>query len=348
MFYALKKVISIAVFLVHLSLHAQDFEWVKFYQGSGVQQPVSLSVDKAGNQYATFNFYTEILLDTSTISGSSNNRCLVIKQNTEGKTLWHRVIESPGTNVNCLKSMFNSKGNQLVFVYASNHLIVGSDTVKKTGSGSRVFMLEFNDTGALVQSQILIEGSLAVVLIERNKLAIDKDDNLYLALPYTGSVKVIDSTGTTSLSGTSARNIIFKFSATGRKFEWVKEFPFGTAKFLFNSLKVDIHQNVYIACIWMGHNSFTFNGTSISNTGSSSARGAVFILNKNGGDKSWFFVESSHKKSSILDIAVHDSTSVFISGNYNCQNGIGQYFCGTITGRYVPLNDLLSGLSIHT
>lgn len=313
---ALKKALLIAFLLVHSLLHAQDYEWVKFYQGQTTQFPVSLSVDKAGNQYATFNFYSSIEFDSMKLTQSNSfQHGLVIKQDASGKTLWHRVIEPLGTNVYTVKSMFNSKGNLLVFAASNKSIVVKNDTIRRQGTiGYALFMIEFNDTGKIIYSKHLIEGNLGSINYQQNKIFSDSDDNIYLGLIYNDDVKVYNSAGIDTLAGSGSRNIVFKFSPSGGKLEWTRVLPHSAV--WINSLKVDLHLNVYIATHWAGNSSFVFNGSTISTPSSSVGIGTIFILDKNGNDKNWFYIKGSANRSTIFDIAVHDTNSVFISGSY--------------------------------
>jgi PKD repeat protein len=317
--HALKPIIAfICLLIASFSSHAQKFEWINFFQGQNIQAPVSLSVDSSGNQYASFYFKTEIKFKSITITKNNNQSGLVLKQDTEGKVLWYKVMEGIREDLYTLDSKFNSKGNLIVLVTAAGpSILVGSDTLKRNGSGTdfAFYLLEFNDTGKLINGNHLIDGSFYGFNVGRI-LASDKNDNLYLVNAYAGQVKVYDSTGTVNLgsSTSGARNIIFKFSRSGKKLEWTSTLPYSGLS-VYN-IKVDIHENVYAATYWTASSStsFTFNGQTMRNP--QTATGAVFVWDKQGNDKSFFCIKASDKNSVIYDLAVYDSNSVFISGAY--------------------------------
>lgn len=307
-----------SLLLITLDAHSQKFEWVNFFQGQNIQAPVSLGVDAAGNQYASFYFKNEIKFKSITVSKNNYQSGLVLKQDTEGNVLWYEVMEGIREDLYTLDSKFNSKGNLIVLVTAAGpSILVGADTLKRNGSGTdfAFYLLEFNDTGKLINGNHLIDGTFYGFNVGRI-LASDKNDNLYLVNAYIGQVQVYDSSGTINLgsSTSGARNIIFKFSRSGKKLEWTSTLPY--SGLLVYNIKVDIHENVYAATYWTASSSstFTFNGQTMRNP--QTATGAVFVWDKMGNDKSFFCIKASDKKSVIYDIAVYDSNSVFISGSY--------------------------------
>lgn len=273
-----------------------------------------MSVDSGGNQYATFYFDYQFQFDTVSLNYSSNTRKgLVLKQNNNGKVLWYKTIEAINTSYSVYPgaSMFNSKGNLLVFVVCPSDIKVGKDTIKQIGtSGMAGYLIEFNDSGKIVNGRQLIEASSNIIPNQpSNKFVCEKNDDLSMVLPAIVS-KVYDSTGTINInskSGTS--NIILKFSNSGKVLKWTADVP----TLYINSLKADIYGNMYAAAYWAGSSSFTFKGKTISNSWGSI--GAVFIWDKDGNDKNWFPI-ISNKNSTLYNIAVHDSSSIFVSGNY--------------------------------
>jgi PKD repeat protein len=312
---------SIAILTMLLwpnSSQAQKFEWVNFFQGQNTQSPVSMSVDNAGNQYASFYFLNEIKFDTIYLKNYNNfQKCLVVKQNSDGKVLWRKVVQGTTQSAYALASRFNNKGNLLVFIASTSDLKVGPDTVKRKGSSGSTyayFLLEFSDTGKFINGTHLIDGSLVNLSYNANKITSDKSDNLYFCLAYTGQVKVYDSTGTTNIgsSTSGSRNMILKFANSGKNYKWNSTLPYSNV--IVNSLKVDIHENVYVVGYWTGLSAISFKGKSLSNP--QSGTGAVFIWDKNGNDKQFFYVKASDKVSTLSDITVYDSNSVFISGAY--------------------------------
>ncbi len=315
----IKNIFTLFLFwAISINSQAQKFEWVNFFQGQNIQAPVSLSVDSSGNQYASFYFKDQIKFKSITVTKNNYQSGLVLKQNSEGKVLWYKVIEGIRQDLYTLDSKFNSKGNLIVLVTASGpSILVGSDTLKRNGSGTNYafYLLEFNDTGKLINGNHLIDGVFYGFNVGRI-LASDKNDNLYLVNAYTGQVQVYDSSGTNNIgsSTSGARNIIFKFSRSGKKLEWTSTLPY--SGLLVYNIKVDIHENVYAATYWTASSSttFTFKGQTMRNP--QTATGAIFVWDKKGNDKSFFCIKASDKNSVIYDIAVYDSNSVFISGAY--------------------------------
>ena len=301
--------------------HAQSYEWVKFFGGKAYQWPLSLNVDDAGNQYSTFQFFEQIKFDTVTLNVKSGNyHGLVVKQDLNGKVIWHRTmspIDGVRKDIYPLASMLNSKGNLVVIVASVTDVIVGTDTIKRkvTITGWAIFRLEFNDQGKLINGLNFLEGNINFPTNPTNFIATDKNDNLYLTLAKSsGPIKVYDKGGTTTLSSSTMDNSFnLKFSNSGQKFDWVSYLP---DYIEINSIKVDIDGNLYaLGCWYQGFPySFSFNGKKISNPQTNT--GVVFIWDRNGKDKNWFSMESSSKYSTFYDITVHDSNSVLVSGMY--------------------------------
>lgn len=312
---------TLIVFVLLLSsFHsiAQKFQWVNFIQKANIPS-VSMTVDNVGNQYAVYNFSREITINSLNIKNNKSSCGLVVKQNTDGKLIWYRIIENSGSSygVNTLGCAFNSKGNLVVLASSRADLAIGLDTVRRKGSPtSNVahYYLEFNDTGKLINGVHFIEGQISNANYSGNRLIIDKNDNLYVSLTCSGLINVYDTTGATNVGTTSSpqRRLLLKFSNSGHIYKWSRNFL--ASDFHINSINVDIHENLYAAAYWQNKNTLTFAGKSISNP--QTASGAIFTWDKDGNEKTWFYIEASAKKSSLYHVAPYDSNSVFVSGNY--------------------------------
>ncbi|MEX0968669.1 MAG: gliding motility-associated C-terminal domain-containing protein [Bacteroidia bacterium] len=316
----------ICCFLLALPASAQDFSWVKFFQGQHIQRPISLSVDAAGNQYASFQFFQQITFDSINITRTGiYYRGLILKQDSAGNVLWYKVAEnighSSGTSPALLPlgSAFNSSGNFL-FVFASNYdVIIGNDTIAHPGTpGSSyvTFLAEFDTSGNLLEGRVLVQAQFNISCVyicgSARKIFCDDQDNLYISLNYSTPATVYDTSGTQTIGTTSGGPypMVLKFSGSGKKYEWARVFPF-LNYFSITDIDADLHGNVYVGSYWY-NNSFTFGGSTISPPHRST--GAVFILDQNGNDQNWFHITSSENQSAIHDVAVHDSNTVYISG----------------------------------
>lgn len=316
-FYNFLKVF--VLLLASITCKAQKFQWVNFIQNTITEPAVSMTADKVGNQYAVYNFARDASFNSISIKSNKSGTGLVIKQNTNGKLIWYKTIESAnsGYNASTIACHFNSKGNLVVLAASRADVTVGLDTVLRKGSPSSnvaFYYLEFNDTGKLLNARHFLEGQFNTSNYSGNKLIIDKNDNLYVSLTYSGLVKVHDSTGTTNLGTTSSpqRRLFLKFSNSGHIYKWSCNLP--AADFHVNTINVDIHENLYVATYWQNKNTLIFAGKSISNP--QTASGAIFTWDKDGNEKTWFYIEASAKKSTLYHVAAFDSNSVFVSGNY--------------------------------
>lgn len=213
---------------------------------------------------------------------------------------------------------FNNHGNLIIFVSSAVGLIIDSDTIKSKSNQGTIFMVEINPKGQIIFGQPLIEGDPPGAgggWGSQKFVEIDQDDNLYMNIVYVGQVKVYDSLGITTLGTKSStyRNIIFKFFRSGKLLSWTTELP--CSGLVVTCLKADIHGNVYAPTFWFSSSSsFSFNGKTISNPQTTS--GAMFIWDKNGKERNWFFIKASGKESYLSDMVVYDTNSLFVSGSY--------------------------------
>ena len=313
--------------LLSFNCKAQKYEWVNFIEGQNNEEAVSMSVDPSGNQYSTFDYVNDIKFGSVYLKDSTNRpNVLVLKQNTYGKIIWYSTIKvsTKQSWVQGLASRFNSTGNLIIFVVSPVDIVIGTDTIKRKGTVDyALYIVEFDKNGKMVSGKNLIEGSMDLTANNlfnvSNRFASDQNDNVYFSHIFKGQIKIYDSKGVTNYGSSSSisRNIIFKFSNSGQKFEWANELPYKAASAIWiNSLKVDIHENLYAAAYWGGGSTSTvsFKGKTLSNP--QGGTGAIFIWDKNGKDKNWFYIQASGKSSTITDIAVHDSNSIFVSGAY--------------------------------
>lgn len=316
------KGLNIFILLVfHYGSYAQTYEWSNVFRGKGDQVPFGISTDISGNLYSAFNLDDEIKIDTLLIKNSSGvNRGLLLKQDAKGKILWYHVIKSDSFHVEVYISAtkFNNHGNLIIFVSSAVGLIIDSDTIKSKSNQGTIFMVEINPKGQIIFGQPLIEGDPPGAgggWGSQKFVEIDQDDNLYMNIVYVGQVKVYDSLGITTLGTKSStyRNIIFKFFRSGKLLSWTTELP--CSGLVVTCLKADIHGNVYAPTFWFSSSSsFSFNGKTISNPQTTS--GAMFIWDKNGKERNWFFIKASGKESYLSDMVVYDTNSLFVSGSY--------------------------------
>ena len=361
----------LALLLWSMQCEAQKFEWVNFIQGKSSQEAVSMCADSFGNQYSSFNYFEEITFGGITVKDSVNGKSvLVLKQNTYGKVLWYCNIRTvtPNSWARALASSFNGKGNLIAFVASPVAILAGKDTIKRKGTADfALYILEFDKNGKMVSGRNIIEGPMNAnndnIYDAPKRFVTDLHDNIYFSLWYKGQINIYDSSGSSNYGSSSApfRNIIFKFSKSGQKFEWATELPFefsGGGVYI-NSLKLDIHGNLYAAAYWYGVTKVTFKGKTI--THGQDGAGTLFIWDKNGKDKNYFYIEASGKKSTIQDLAVYDSNSVFISGAYigdsakfdsvwkrNSKYGVYQFFARYNTNgklKWVKTEDSISSTS---
>lgn len=322
-----KFLVIFSLIAISFSARGQDYDWVKFYQGSGHQQPISMQVDDAGNQYVTFNNHNGILiLDSQTLS----LRTILFKQDSSGNVLWYRSISliTKSRYTGILGSTFTSSGNFICLVAGNDKgVAIGNDTIwrKKpiypTSGYWGVYLLEFNANGKLVYGNQLFLGYPHSTLFRgttSNKLKTDKDDNLYISLEFADSLFIYDSNGVQLKTSINAyQNRVFKYSSAGKIFEWATVLP-SSSTFLVSDMGIDIRGNTYLSVYldYQAYDSTVYKsaGFKLPPLGVKlSGAGAVFILDSKGKGKNWFYLKSPNRLS-FDNIAVHDTNSIFISG----------------------------------
>lgn len=304
-------------------LNAQDYAWVKFFQGQYQQLPVCMTVDEDGNQYAAFNNSSEIIIDSQTVSA----KALLIKQDSSGKTLWYNSLSAPQYGfVYILSTNFTSSGNLLCLVGASTDILFGQDTLvglRSNNTNRNIFVLEFGTSGQLIRSACILHAYFGTPDYSGNgthsRIEMDDQGNLYACFGHRDTVIIIDTSGQQTKITGNLRNSVFKFSGAGQKFEWMTELPAGASKSI-TDLDVDQNGLVYIASRF--YYTPATDSTILKNAGfditvlsshTNEYLGIVFVLDNGGVGKNWIRFRSSIQ-CTIQNIAAYDSNSVFVSG----------------------------------
>ncbi|TNE78865.1 MAG: gliding motility-associated C-terminal domain-containing protein [Bacteroidetes bacterium] len=310
--------------LLLFTANAQDYDWVKFYQGNFLQQPVCMSVDVAGNQYAAFNNSGgQIILDSQLI----NTKSLIVKQDSSGKTLWYQALVAPQNQwLFILSTNFTSNGNLLSLVSASTDIILGQDTligVRSNNTNRNIFVLEFNSSGQLLRSSCMLHARLNTWDYSgsgtHNRIVVDNQDNIYACIGHADTIIVRDSNGQQVLiPGLGQIQSVFKFSASGRQFNWRTSMP-STSNLFAHDLEVDQNGLVYLAGRHIynpGSDSSILKsaGFTLANLAPPSIQnlGIVYVFGKNGNGKNWFRFRNG--LCAVYNVVAHDSNSIFVSG----------------------------------
>lgn len=322
---SLKKHIALLfLFFTSVLTYGQEYDWVKFYQGKHTQAPAGMQVDNAGNQYATFNNTSVITIDSQQVDAS----ILILKQDSSGSVKWYKTVSSlsgSSGRVKILGSGFTSDGRHVsVIASIDRGIIIGSDTIlgEVPNFKHNLFVVELDTSGNLTYGSKLLYGKLYnldwTADLTGHKITVDRNNNLVLSLRFIDSLYAFDKSGS-HLYADQSRLVcrIIKFSSAGRQLEWVTTMPSRTS-FTVSDLDVDIRGNIYTSTFMTYSPStdssfFKAAGFDLPST-AISLSGAVFVYDKDGNGKNWFFLRSSHSMLSIQNIVAHDSDGIFLSG----------------------------------
>jgi hypothetical protein len=320
-----RHIILFFLLIITMVTYAQDYDWVKFYQGTGSQFPVSMEVDEYGNQYAAFNNSLKtITVDSQQIRG----RNLLLKQDSSGAVKWYSPITAIDTTQlsSILGISFTNTGSLLCLVASRDSaILIGKDTVigrEGSYSNNNVYLLELDTSGNLLYGALLLYGRLIDFTgnYTANKLAVDEYNNLFLSLQFSDSLYIYDTSGQhLYIHSVSNLNRLMKFSSAGKKLQWITYLPAASSSrstFSITDLDVDIRGNTYLSVYfsYSQSDSAIFSTAGFSPPKTSLAKvGAVFVVGPSGKGKNWYYLRSTVTLS-ISNITVHDTNSVFIYG----------------------------------
>ncbi len=295
-------------------LCAQEFEWVKFFQGTGNQLPASLRADDRGNQFVAFNYLGSTVFDSMSVSHSTlRYRGLIVKQDSSGETQWFRILHSPFSSVTILGGALNTQGHYLSVFSCPSDVIIGNDTLQNPGGGDVLFYAEFNSSGSLLNSRVLLKTpDLQTSATDAEGVFCDERNDLFLTVHCDDTLVIQDTSGTHSIMPGSGKLRVIRFSGSGSKFEWVRSFP--ENNFRIKRVDTDLDGDVFIGTDWYNGGTFGFAGNTLAPPQIRTA--AVFILNAQGQDQTWFAITASGDRTSLHDLSVYDNNSLFIGGQF--------------------------------
>lgn len=179
------KQLLLVLFLLPLSLIAQDVEWARFINGAGDEFFDAVATDIDGNVYGVGSFDGTLSLggELNFALGASDG--FLFKASPQGEMLWHIVLGGSGIS-QVTDIQFDGNGNLLVSGYFTEQLLYGNDPLLTASEFEwHAFMLWATPEGELVRSaQIPCSG-----LLQSSRFFQAKDGGYYLAGNFRGTLE---------------------------------------------------------------------------------------------------------------------------------------------------------------
>jgi len=281
-----------------------DLVWAKKYGGSGSDNCQSISVDAAGNIYATGTFNGTVSFGTTTlVSASGSSDIFVAKFNASGDAVWADQIGSGSSNVesgNCIK--VDASGNLYLTGKFFGTVTVGATTLVSTDGGD-ILVAKYNSTTGNVIWAKGFGGS-------------DDDSGIAIAYNSSGDVYVSGSFfGTASfetinlISDGGLDAFLAKLNSAG-DVVWAKQISGSNWENVY-SLAIDANSNCYISGYISG--TTTLGTTTINSAGNED----IFLAKFNAaGGVSWAKSAGGTDYDQAHSVAVDAVGNAYVTGYF--------------------------------
>jgi hypothetical protein len=278
-----------------------NYVWAKYLEGSSssFSSGVYITTDLSGNIFSTGYIHETVDMDPGagvvSLTSSGMSDIYLLKLDPLGNFSFAKRIG--GTEPDWAYSLATDKvGN----VYATGTVDGNADFdpdgagyILSTGGtlgGPDVYLAKFNNSGKLLWAYIYGGGGAE----SSGGVAIDPEDNVYVAGAFVGVVDFDKSTTATAYlnSGTNINGFILKVDNSG-SYKWVQQFATsGTlATSAVGNLAIDASFNLYSTGSYSGTVDFDASTTATKNI--MSAGGADFFLHKSVLDKTSIYEQST-------------------------------------------------------
>lgn len=242
--FPLSILLFIANILVYQPLLAQN--WAVGLGSSSTDEVQSIAIDAANNSYVVGFFTGTIDLDgsgTNVLSSAGGRDIFIAQINPNGQLNWALGIGGTG----------DDEGNDIAVDNNGNVYVVGrfsgfvdfdptiSISLKSSLNSSDVFLAKYDVSGALVSVQTIAGTGTDAA----NHLALDEDDNIYIAGIFDGSLDFTPSSTNDDLSLLNNSGVFFAKYTSAGIFLWSKKLENSNALQL-NDLAVDALGNLYL------------------------------------------------------------------------------------------------------
>jgi len=196
-----------------LLVNAQGWMWAKHFNGTGSNQPVSISQDNVGNYYVYGNFKNQVTQDAITLNSYSGSQDIFLaKYNPLGEVQWLKQIGGTGIEI-AYSLSFNSDYSSFYITGNFNNTFNIEGTYLNTIGGLDVFMAKFSADGTLDWAKNVAYGTTNQIT---SSICIDNDGNIVMVGMFLNNVSFYGDVYTLTSPIPSVRqNFIAKFNSSG-------------------------------------------------------------------------------------------------------------------------------------
>ena len=319
-----------------LLVNAQGWMWAKHFNGTGSNQPVSISQDNVGNYYVYGNFKNQVTQDAITLNSYNGSQDIFLaKYNPLGEVQWLKQIGGTGIEI-AYSLSFNSDYSSFYITGNFNNTFNIEGTYLNTIGGLDVFMAKFSANGTLDWAKNVAYGTTNQT---SSGICIDTDGNIVMVGMFLNNVSFYGGVYTLTSQIPSVRqNFIAKFNSSGIPL-WSKMIDGDNAASYIRSVSTN-NNEYYFSGQYMG--TLDFGTSSITNS-NSNKDGFVYKTNTNG-DFQWVRKISGSNYDEYIIKHVQDGTGNVYTGGYFYSSSLVIDSTATVTSN-VAINNHYSGNS---
>jgi len=230
-----------------------NFAWATHYGSTGAEATRYITVDTAGNIYATGQFSGTIDFDAGAGNTSFTNMgfgdIFVTKLNGDGDLIWAKQIGGPGADW-CEAINIDASGNALLtgFFRGTVDFNPGSETFSLTAFGDDAFICKLDQNGDFVWAK-RFGASFASVILRDSKL--DSSGNICVAGYFLGTPDFDPGNGVFNLTPIANADIFIAKYDTNGNFVWARQ-QGGLLAEGVSAIAIDAADNVYATGYFAG------------------------------------------------------------------------------------------------
>lgn len=280
--------------------------------GSGA---FSYELDNAGNIYVCGYTYSTILFGNNvSIPSVENMSFFIVKYSPEGKALW--VRNSTGSGYGFIRHMKIGTDSKLYFVASYGGAITFSPYYGADSESNQSLLIGKMDLNGNVEWGTTAYGNTQGLIA--NSLALDSQNNIYVAGNFTGQVHFSSFPGSSTIltqaPGSSTNGFYLKYSPIG-DWLWAKSL-YSTQGFQISDLQVDTNGDIYMGAFFTGS---TTVGSVISSAGDFDI---LLLKADNAGNVLWGRREGGTRPETEPKLALVNG-NIFVLGSVIAPSNIG-------------------------